>query len=258
MSAPERLSNLRGLEPEDVSHEWSQPEPGTASDISWDPYRDHSAGVDIPQASLRAAFSASLPTDLNADESNPLWASDGEQERQSPGISPSLNGYLHHGQQSAPRRLAVRLKTDASEFNSAASEMGSQPSSRDGFSDTDIACLKPTTTPGSMSADQAVLNYMSDSQLSPDASVRHKRFTSTSSARLSRLPSLRRGETGRRRPAVLERKRNNVMMQALTRGTVAPGQPSKVWRVRDGKFHQMEWKGPDRIEVQLSICLKML
>lgn len=94
-------------------------------------------------------------------------------------------------------------------------------------------------------------NYLSDSQLYPD--IRHRRHASASSARLRALPSLRRGDAGRRRTAVLERKRNNVMKQALSRGTVAPGQPAKVWRVRDGKFHQMEWKGPTNLEARFLV-----
>lgn len=141
--------------------------------------------------------------------------------------------------QGSPNRLSVRLNsTQADGHSHTLSELPPEP------------CLMPPITPDSAQGIPTEPIYLSDSDLYPDA-LRHRRHVSASSIRLRTLPSLRRGE--RKKTAVLERKRNSVMQQALSRGTVAPGQPSKVWRVRDGKFLQTEWKGPVALEACFSL-----
>lgn len=250
MSTPEHTQRL-----EDEG-EGSDSLPSTgrpSSDFPW-------ASIDgqrmLPdEMSLYASGGASLPTELQYEDEF-AWTPAGEADRSASmfsGASPSLDGYLDR--QGSPRRLSARLDRMHPDM------------SRDGNSYT-LSELPPDvsavllTTPRSAQDTPKDPNYhrdhyLSDSQL-PTEEFSHRRNVSASSVRLRTLPSLRRGESGKRRPAVLQRKRNNVMKQALSRGTVAPGQPSKVWRVRDGKFLQMDWTGPAILEVCLpflELCL---
>jgi hypothetical protein len=81
--------------------------------------------------------------------------------------------------------------------------------------------------------------YLSDSHLYPKS-------RGLGAAPPREFPSFRRT---RSRKAVLERKRNHVIKHALARGTVAPGQPAKGWRVRDGRHLEMKWRGPEHVQV---------
>jgi hypothetical protein len=235
MSAPEHSHT--GTD-EDADAAWSLPSPGReSSDFP----------VSAPSATPREV---PFPTDLSDDDALAWTHNDDRQHSVFSGASPSLDGYLMHhpdgylhDEQSSPGRLNLRLSNGPTDLNEdeyalELSEVSLEPHSL------------PPATPESVKGSPAEPNYLSDSQLYPSSI--HRRLLSAGSARLRALPSLRRGDAGRRRKAVLERKRNSVMSHALSRGTVAPGQPSRVWRVRDGKFHQMDWKGPASLQVHPS------
>lgn len=230
---------------EDDGEAWSLPSMGRASsDMHWnaaEAFGDLDQDIPIPGRTINV----SLPTELQNDDALLPWSPVEETHCSLfSGASPSLDGYLmqpdgylmhdSHGSQS-PRRLHVHLNSIQTEIH------------RDGYSSDGHAgpAQRAATVPESPTTEP---NYLSDSHLYPE--VRQRKHVSSNSKRLRALPSLRRGDAGRRRTAVLERKSNSVMKHALSRGTVAPGQPSKAWRVRDGKFHQMNWKGRVTLEVQ--------
>lgn len=230
-SAPEHNAALE-LEEDDCS----LPSIGrTSSDLPCDAPTEWFDQTAKLQAST--SLGASLPAELNEEDTTPWTPVDEAQHSMFTGASPSLDGYL----ECSPTRMGVPLEA-------VITQMGGDGYEHSGILSDNELLPEPLATPHATPDHPTEANYLSDSQLYPDAAS-HRRHASAGSIRLRTLPSLRRRDPGKRRTAVLERRRNSVMQHALSRGTVAPGQPSKVWRVRDGKFHQMEWKGPTSLQV---------
>lgn len=245
MSAPEHTQHLE----EDGEGSWSLPSTGRpSSDFPWASLdaQQWPAEMALPQASV----TASLPTELTDDDAF-AWTPVGEVDQSASmfsGASPSLDGYLDR--QGSPRRLSVLLNSVHTDMirDDPSYTLSELPPEHSAMPHATQDSTAKQATPAAADPNYHSDHYLSDSQLHTEG-VRHRRNESASSQRLRTLPSLRRGESGKKRTAVLQRKRNNVMKQALSRGTVAPGQPSKVWRVRDGTFLQMDWTGPDVLEV---------